>query len=61
MDTTAVTSAAITSIKASEPVKLLKRVGSTNYVVSIHFSGTSKETLEDKILRLIESEVRNSA
>ena len=41
----------------AEPVKFTKRVGSTNYVVSVHFSRATKETLEDKILRLIRSEV----
>ena len=53
MYTTAVTSAAGTSRKGNEPVKLLERIGSTTYVVSICFSETSKETLEDKLLRLI--------
>ena len=33
--------------------KILKRIGSTNYEVSIHFSQTSKETVEDKMLRLM--------
>jgi len=46
---------------AAEPVEFLKRVGSTNYVVSVHFSKTSKERMEDKLHRLIESEVRESA
>ena len=45
----------------AEPVEFQKRVGSTNFVVSVHFSRTSKERLEDKLLRLIESEVRDSA
>ena len=40
---------------------LRKRIGSTTYVVSVHFSKTSKETMEDKIFRLIEREVRNNA
>jgi hypothetical protein len=38
-----------------------KRVGSTTYVVSVRFSDKIIETLEDKIIRLIESEVRESA
>jgi len=38
-----------------------KRIGSTTYVVAVHFSQTSKETMQDKVLRLIESEVRRSA
>lgn len=49
--------AAKTSRQGNEPVKLLKRIGSTTYEVSVHFSRTSKETMEDKILRLIEREV----
>lgn len=57
---TAVKSAARTPNEA-EPVKLLKRIGSTTYEVSVHFSNTSSETLEDKILRLIEREVTKSA
>ena len=43
----------------AKPLKLLKRIGSTNYEVSVFFSNTSKETMEDKILRLIEREARN--
>ena len=38
-----------------------KRIGSTVYRVSVHFSNTSTETIEDKLLRLMESEVRESA
>jgi hypothetical protein len=40
-----------------EPVKLLRRIGSTTIEVTVHFSNTSKETLEDKLLRMIEREV----
>jgi hypothetical protein len=42
-----------------EPLTLQKRCGSTTYVVSIHFCEEAKETLEDKILRLIEREVQD--
>lgn len=56
MNTTAANSAALTR-ESVEPVKLLERIGSTTIEVSIHFSKTSKETMEDKILRLIEREV----
>ncbi len=35
-----------------------KRIGSTTYRVSVHFSKTSRETMNDKILRLIKNEVR---
>ena len=60
MNTTALTSAAATSAM-SEPVKLLQRIGSTDYVVTVRFNPTATETIEDKILRMIESEVRKSA
>lgn len=35
-----------------------KTVGQTTYVVKVHFSETSSETLEDKIKRLLREEVR---
>jgi len=38
-----------------------QRIGNTVYAVSVHFNQSSKETAEDKILRLMESEVRKSA
>lgn len=40
----------------SRPVTILKRIGSTTYEVSVHFSQTSKETVNDKIARLIKNE-----
>ena len=36
-----------------------KRIGSTNYRVSVHFSDTSRETMNDKIIRLIRNESAN--
>ena len=57
MNTTALASAVTTAPSGREPVKLLKRIGSTTFVVNVHFSDTSKETMEDKLLRLIEREV----
>jgi hypothetical protein len=42
-----------------KPLRLTKRIGSTTYKVSVHFSRTSKETAGDKILRLIEREAAN--
>ena len=35
-----------------------KQIGKTTYLVRIHFSETAKETLQDKILRLLREEVR---
>lgn len=31
----------------------IRRIGRTTYKVQVHFSATSKENMEDKILRLI--------
>lgn len=42
------------------PTKFLQRIGSTTYVVSVHFSQTNQQTLDDKLLRLIESEARKA-
>jgi hypothetical protein len=42
--------------KPTEPYNLQKRIGSTTYEVSIHFSKTSKETIGDKIIRLMKME-----
>jgi len=43
----------------AEPLKLLRRIGSTTVEITVHFSNASKETLEDKLLRMIEREVDN--
>ena len=32
---------------------MIKKIGKTTYLVKIHFSETSKETMSDKIKRLI--------
>jgi hypothetical protein len=48
-------------IANAEPLMLRKRIGSTNFIVNVRFSDKQTETLEDKILRLIEREVSESA
>lgn len=40
----------------AEPLNMRKRIGSTVYEVRIHFNQDAKETMNDKILRLIRSE-----
>jgi len=45
----------------AEPVMLQKRIGSTMFIVNARFSNTATETMQDKVLRLIESEVQKSA
>jgi hypothetical protein len=37
--------------------KMTCRIGKTDYNVSVMFSKTSKETIEDKLLRIIEMEM----
>lgn len=34
------------------------RVGNTTYIVSVHFSKTSKDSLEDKMKRLMRDDVK---
>lgn len=46
---------------SDEPLKLSKRIGSTTYKVTIRFSENATETLENKLLRLIEREVSKIA
>ena len=39
---------------------LSRRIGSTNFKVNAYTSGTSAETIEDKIFRLVRNEVLDS-
>ena len=50
-----------TNQEGAQPPRFTQRLGSTVYEVSVHFSTTSKETAEDKILRMLKDEVRKSA
>ena len=38
---------------------LTRRIGSTNYRIAIHFSETSRETMDEKIIRLVKNEAVN--
>jgi hypothetical protein len=40
--------------RTDKPLHITKRIGSTTYKVSVHFSRTSRETMSDKLIRLIE-------
>lgn len=40
----------------AEPLNMRKRIGSTVYEVRVHFNQDAKETMNDKILRLIRNE-----
>lgn len=41
------------TVKEAEQPDIVKKIGNTTYRVKIHFSTTSKETMSDKIKRLI--------
>jgi len=43
------------------PRTIIRRIGHTTYKVNIHFSRTSRQTLNDKIIRLIRNEASGKA
>jgi hypothetical protein len=49
-----------TALAATEPRResrtIMRRIGSTDFEIAVYFSATNKETLNDKIKRLIKSE-----
>jgi hypothetical protein len=57
------TASAAPSVRNTErkPIMLKRRIGSTDYIIAVRYSQSGKEDLQDKILRLIESEVRKLA
>ena len=44
----------------NKPLCLTKRISSTTYKVKVHFSKTSKETIDDKVIRLIRMDTQKS-
>jgi len=40
-----------------EQPDLVKRIGGTTYHVKVHFNPNSKETMQDKIMRMLRNEV----
>ena len=49
---------AMTPPQASPAGIFSVKIENTTYVVGVHFSQTAKETMEDKIKRLLREEVR---
>lgn len=47
----------VNEVKVPEPPKFTKKIGKTTYEVTVHFSQTSKETMADKIKRLIQNDI----
>ena len=41
----------------AEPLNVRKRIGSTVYEVNVYFNPDAKETMNDKIMRLIRNEI----
>jgi hypothetical protein len=41
-----------------EPMTFTRKIGSTDFEIAVYFSQTNKETLNDKVKRLIKSEAR---
>jgi hypothetical protein len=50
--------AAATAEPRRESRTITRRIGSTDFEIAVFFSDTNKETLNDKIKRLIKSEAR---
>ena len=48
-----------TATQQDKPVVMLKRIGTTVYQVSVFTSSTSKETISDKVSRLIKNDVES--
>ena len=44
-----------------EPYRLKKRLGSTVYEVNVYFNQDAKETMNDKIMRLVRNEAQHRA
>jgi hypothetical protein len=66
---TTTTTAAVTAASAAktvrkagrEPLKIAKRIGSGTFIINVFASPFVTETLEQKLLRILESEVRKLA
>ena len=49
-----------TETKAADPPDLVKRIGKTTYHVKVHFNPAARETMSDKIVRMLRNEVRQN-
>jgi hypothetical protein len=45
------------TLQEDERPALVKKIGKTTYRVTIHFSTTSRETMNDKIKRMLRNEI----
>jgi hypothetical protein len=60
MNTIEKTTNAPEKAQEAEQPHFVKRIGKTTYKVNVHFSTTSKETINDKIIRMLRNEVQQS-
>ena len=45
-------------VQDAPPPALVQKIGNTTYEVSFHFSTTSRETMSDKIKRMLKNEIQ---
>ena len=50
----------VKKLTTPEPYVLQRRIGSTTYRVRLHFNPESRETLDDKVLRLLKNDLNLS-
>jgi len=50
-----------TETTTAEVRTITRRIGQTNYKINVRFSQTSRENLNDKIMRLIKNEANGKA
>jgi len=48
------------STTSPEPYVLHRQIGSTTYRVRLHFNPNAKETLDEKVLRLLKNELQTA-
>lgn len=44
-------------IQPNDALAMVRKIGNTTYKVRVHFSDTSRETMSDKIKRMLKSEI----
>ena len=48
----------IITIHLPQPPALIRKIGKTTYRARVHFSNTSRETMSDKIKRMLRNEIQ---
>jgi len=56
---TTATNQATTGVSTATASRFRRKIGNTTFVVSVAFNDRSNESIEDKILRLVASEIQN--